>query len=227
MTFQGWVTRPLKGRSGDPSTLGHVTPQGWVTRHPKGGSRDPSRVGPGTGGRLVVGSMSAYARPTHTPETNQPRLGEKPSPGASPCSPKRKGGLLYAGKNRGIFAVVGMGRRGLGVCLQVRQVLAHRAQVSQPHGATGPLIAGIRSPSGVKGRLGHSPGERGRLALRQPPGKSPAQAPDPQVFPAHTVSEELGELLGSVAHGKSRGSLGGREGCCVHGQVPRDPVELL
>ena len=97
--------------------------------------------------------------------------------------------------------MVGLGQRGLLVCLHVGQLLAHRAQVSQPHGARGTLIAGIRSPAGVKGRLGHSPGKRGRLALRHPPGKSPAQAPGPQVFPAHTVSEEMGELLGGVAHG--------------------------
>ena len=108
--------------------------------------------------------------------------------------------------------MVGSGLRGLFVCLHVGQLLAHRAQVSRPHGARGPLIAGIRSPAGVKGRLGHSPGERGRLAIRQPPGKSPAQAPGPQVFRAYTVSEELGELMGSVAHGKSRGPLGGRVG---------------
>ena len=123
--------------------------------------------------------------------------------------------------------MVGSGLRCLFVCLHVGQLLAHRAQVSLPHVARGPLMAGIRSPAGVKGRLGHSPGESGRLAIIQPPGKSPAEAPGPQVFPAHTVSEELGELLGSVAHGKSRGPLGGREGSCVHGQVPRDPVELL
>ena len=65
---------------------------------------------------------------------------------------------------------------------------------------------------GVKERRGHSPGEGGRLALREPLGKSTAQAPGTQVFPAHTVSEELGELLGSVDPGKSCGPLGGRVG---------------
>ena len=88
-------------------------------------------------------------------------------------------------------------------------------------------MAGIRSPAGVKGRLGHSPGESGRLAIIQPPGKSPAQAPGPQVFPAHTVCEELGELLGSVVHGKTLDPQDGREGFCFPGQVPRDPVKLL
>ena len=108
--------------------------------------------------------------------------------------------------------MVGSGLRCLFVCLHVGQLLAHRAQVSRPHVARGPLMAGIRSPGGVKVRLGHSPIERGRLAIRQPPGKSPAQAPGPQVFPVHTVSEELGELLGSVVHGKAHGPLDGREG---------------
>ena len=123
--------------------------------------------------------------------------------------------------------MVGSGLRCLFVCLHVGQLLAHQAQVSRPHVARGPLMAGIRSPAGVKGRLGHSPGERGRLAIRQPPGKYPAEAPGPQVFPAHSVSEERGELLGSVAHGKSRGPLSGREGFCLTEQVRRDPVNLL
>ena len=123
--------------------------------------------------------------------------------------------------------MVGSGLRCLFVCLHVGQLLAHRAQVSRHHVARGPLMAGIRSPAGVKGQLGHSPGERGLLAIRPPPGKSPAQAPGPQVFPVHTVSEELGELLGSVAQGKSRGPLCGREGFCLTEQVRRDPVKLL
>ena len=73
-------------------------------------------------------------------------------------------------------------------------------------------MARCRCPAGVKGRRGHSPGERGRLALREPLGKSPTQAPAPQVVPAHTVSEQLGELQGWVAQGKSCGPLGGRVG---------------
>ena len=179
-----------------------------------------------TRGRLVVGSLSAHARPTYGLETSQPRLGEKPSPGGLPMffhssvTPLRM-------EEKGDLRSGGVGPE-VSVCLPpCRPVAGNRAQVSRPHVARGPLMAGIRSPAGVKGRLGHSPGESGRLAIIQPPGKSPAQAPGPQVFPAHTVSEELGELLGSVAHGKSRGPLGGREGSCVHGQVPRDPVQLL
>ena len=45
VTPQGWVTRLLKGGSGDPSRVGHVTSQRWVTRPLKCGSRDTSRVG--------------------------------------------------------------------------------------------------------------------------------------------------------------------------------------
>ena len=41
-------------------------------------------MGPMTRGRLVVGSLSAHARPTYRLETSQPRLGEKPSPGGLP-----------------------------------------------------------------------------------------------------------------------------------------------
>ena len=150
-----------------------------------------------------------------------PPLGPKPPScgsdkshllGPSPCSSTPQGGPLCGWKKRGMFAVVGSGRRCPLVCLHVGQLLAHPAQVSQPHGVGGPLIVGIRCPTRVKGRRGHSPGERGRLALREPLGKSPAQAPGPQVFPVHTVSEELGDLLGSVAHGKWLGPLCGRVG---------------
>ena len=41
-------------------------------------------MGPVTRGSLVVGSLSAHARPTYRLETSQPRLGEKPSPGVLP-----------------------------------------------------------------------------------------------------------------------------------------------
>ena len=80
-----------------------------------------------------------------------PGLGPKPASrglekshllGASPCTPKRKGGPLYAWKNRGMFAVVGTGQRGIRVCLHVRQVLTQRAQVFEPRGGRGLLIAG-------------------------------------------------------------------------------------
>ena len=158
------------------------------------------------------GNLSAHAWPGLGPKTAIRGLVKIHVQGASPCSPTPQGGPLYGLKKRGIFAVVGSGRRGLQVCLHVSQLLAHPAQVSRPHGVGGPLIAGIRCGARVKGWRGHSPGQRGRLALREPLGKSPTQAPGPQVFPAHTVCEELGELLGSVAHGKSRGPLGGGVG---------------
>ena len=51
-------------------------------------------------------------------------------------------------------------------------------------------------------------------------------------FRAHTWAARahcagLGVLLGSVAQGKSSDHLGGREGFCFPGQVPREPVKLL
>ena len=122
--------------------------------------------------------------------------------------------------------MVGSGLRCLFVCLHVGQLLAHRDQVSRPHVARGPLIAGIRSPAGVKGWFGHSPGERGRLAIRQPPGKSPAQAPGPQDFPAHIVSEELGELREVWTMG-NRTVLWVAGWASVSRQVPRDPVQMV
>ena len=110
--------------------------------------------------------------PASWPETTQPRLRTKAiSWGPPRCSSIRKGGPLYGWKNRGIFAVVGTGRRGLRVCSHVGQLLAPRPSVSVLHGRGGPLMAGCRRPAGLKGRRGHSPGERGH------PGKCPALAP--------------------------------------------------
>ena len=51
-------------------------------------------------------------------------------------------------EERGIFAVVGCGQRGQRVCLHVRQVPAHRAEVFEPRGGRGLLIAGCRCPAG-------------------------------------------------------------------------------
>ena len=159
-----------------------------------------------------MGSLRAHVRPRSWPENRQPQLGEKSSPGGLPMFLHCSRRTPYGWKNRGLYAAVGSGRRGLLVCLHVGQLLPHPAQVSQPHEVGGPLIAGIRCPAGVKGQRGHSPGERGRLALREPLGKSPAQSPSAHVFPAHTVSEGLGEMQGCVAQGKSHDPLGGRVG---------------
>ena len=46
--------------------------------------------------------------------------------------------------------MVGTGRRGLRVCLHVRQLLAHRAQVFEPRGGRGLLIAGCKCPAGSR-----------------------------------------------------------------------------
>ena len=48
------------------------------------------------------------------------------------------------------------------------------------------------------------------LALNR--GRPPARLPGPQVFPRHSASAGVGELLGGVVNGKTRGPLGGREG---------------
>ena len=154
MTSEWWVTEPLKG--------GHVTLQGWV-RRPEGG--------------LWWGSLSAHGRPRSRPETSQPRLREKPSPGASPCSSKRKGAPLYSWKNRGIFAVVGTQRRGLRVCLHVRQVLTKGAQVFEPRGGRGLLIAGCKCPAGSRNGVGTPRATQGtgplESSLENPPPRFP------------------------------------------------------
>ena len=43
-------------------------------------------------------------------------------------------------------------------------------------------------------------------------GRPPARVAGPQVFPRHSASAGVGELLGGVVNGKTRGPLVGREG---------------
>ena len=89
-----------------------------------------------------MGSLSVHRRPTYRPETSQPRLGEKPSPGGLPMFLHSSRRTPLRMEEKGDIAVVGSGQRGLRVCLQVRQELAQRAQVFEPRGGRGLLIAG-------------------------------------------------------------------------------------
>ena len=50
--------------------------------------------------------------------------------------------------------MVGSGQRGLRVWLHVRQVPAHRAQVFEPRGGRGLLIAGCQCPAGSRNGMG-------------------------------------------------------------------------
>ena len=95
-----------------------------------------------TRGRLLVGSLSAHARPTYRPETSQPRLGEKPSPGGLPMflNSSRRTPLRVEEKRD--LRCGASGQRGLRVFLHVRQLLVQRAQVFEPRGGSGLLIAG-------------------------------------------------------------------------------------
>ena len=104
------------------------------------------------------------------PETGQPRLGQKPSPGGLPPVLRS----LYGWKYRGIFGVVVTGPWCLRVCLHVGRILAPPPHVSEPLGGTGPLISGCRCPAVVKEWRGHSTGERGHLDHERAPGKFPS-----------------------------------------------------
>ena len=184
-------------------------------------------MGPVTRGRPVVGSLSAHARPTYRPERSQPRLGEKPSPGGLPV-------FLHSSRRTPLRMEEKWDLRSGGFGPEGSEGLPARTPGAR---TTGPGVGApwrqraaycwMRVSCRVKGWRGHSQGDRGHLAFREFPGKFPAQAPGPQVYPAHSVCARLGVLLASVPQRKSRGPLGGREGSCVHGQVPRDPVELL
>ena len=129
-------------------------------------------------GSLLVGGLPG-ACPAQHPDYKPASYGSENaiSCGLPPSSCIRKRGHLYGRKNRGIFAVVGTGRRGLRVCRYVGQLLAPRPHVSEPHGGRGTLIAGCRCPAGVKGRRGHSAGDREGLGLERVPGKIPSPGP--------------------------------------------------
>ena len=122
--------------------------------------------------------------------------------------------------------MVGSGLRGLFVCLHVGQLLAHRAQVSRHHVARGPLMAGIRSPAGVKGRLGHSPGERGRLVIRHPLENPPPRPPFPKSF-LRTLCLRCWESCWEVWPMGNRAVLWVAGWASVSRQVPRDPVQMV
>ena len=184
-------------------------------------------MSPVTRGRLVVGSLSAHARPWYRPETCQPRLREKPSPGGLPMFLHSSRRTPLQMEEKGDLHSGGFGPEGsVGLPARTPGALTTGPGVRAPwrqRAAYCWMIVSCRD----KGRRGHSQGDRGHLAFREFPGKFPAQASRPQVYPAHSVCARLGVLLGSVPQRKSRGPLGGREGSCVHRQVPRDPVELL
>ena len=61
--------------------------------------------------------------------------------------------------------MVGTGRRGLRVCLHIRQVLAHRAQVFEPRGGRGLLIAGCKCPAGSRDGVGTARATEGTWPL--------------------------------------------------------------
>ena len=125
-------------------------------------------------------SLSAHARPTDRPETTQLRLGEKPSPGGLPMLLHSTRRTPLRMKERVIFEVVCLGQRALRVCLHVRQVPAHRAQVFEPHGGRGLLIAGCKCPAGSRNGMGTPRATLGTGPLESSMGNPPPMPPVPK-----------------------------------------------
>ena len=69
--------------------------------------------------------------------------------------------------------MVGSGQRGLRVCLHVRQVPAHRAQVFEPRGGRGLLIAGCNCPAGSRNGVGTPRATQGTGPLESSMGNPP------------------------------------------------------
>ena len=164
-----------------------------------------------------------------------PGLGPKPDSrssekshvlGAAPCYPKRKGGPLYAWKNRGIFAVVGSGQRCPRVCLHVRPVLAHRAQVLETCGGRGLLIAGCKCPGGSGDGVGTPRATQGTWLLESSLENPPPRPPVPKSV-LRTLSVRGWECCWAVWPRGNRAVLCVAGRASVSTEVPRDPVKLL
>ena len=69
--------------------------------------------------------------------------------------------------------MVGSRQRGLRVCLHVRQVPACRAQVFEPRGGRGLLIAGCKCPAGSRNRMGTPRATQGTGPLESSMGNPP------------------------------------------------------
>ena len=76
--------------------------------------------------------------------------------------------------------MVGSGQMGLRVCLHVRQVPAHRAQVFEPRGGRRLLIAGCKCPAGSRNGIGTPPATQGAGPLESSMGNPPPMPPVPK-----------------------------------------------
>ena len=134
-----------------------------------------------------MGSLSAHARPTYRPETSQPRLGEKPPPGGLPRFFQSSSVTPLRMEEKGDLRSGGFGPEGSGVCLHVRQVPAHRAQVFEPRGGRRLLIAGCKCPAGSRKGMG-TPGRHRAPGPERVPWKIPRPGPRyPSLSLAHCL----------------------------------------
>ena len=76
--------------------------------------------------------------------------------------------------------MVGLGLRCLFVCLHVGQLLAHPAQVFEPHGGRGLLIAGCNCPAGSRNGVGTPRATQGTGPLESSMGNPPPMPPVPK-----------------------------------------------
>ena len=145
--------------------------------------------------------------------------------GASPCSSKRKGEAFYGWKNGGIFALVGTGGRGLRVCLQVGQWLAHRAQVSDPREEEGRLSRDAGVLPGSRDGVGTHRATQDAWPLERPLENPPPRPPVPK-----SVLRTLcgaGSAAGKCGPGEIERSSGWQGGLPLPRQVPRVPVKMV
>ena len=74
--------------------------------------------------------------------------------------------------------------------------------------------------------MGEGPDHLGLLHPARNPGRPPSRLPIPTSSLGILPLQGVGDLLGSLGHGKTPGPLGGRASVQFYGHTPRDPGNL-
>ena len=115
--------------------------------------------------------------PHHSPEPASHALDKSHLLGPPPCSSIGKGDPPYEWENRGVFAVGGMGQRGLWVCGHLTSCLHPSLMCLSPMEAEGRLLRDAGVLRGSRDNVGTPLAREVAWAPKEPPGKSPALAP--------------------------------------------------
>ena len=120
-----------------------------------------------------MGSLSAHARPTYRPETSQLWLGKMPNPGGLPMFFLSSSVTPLQMGEKGDLRSGGFGPEG-SAGLPARTPGARtKAQVFEPRGGRGLLIAGCNGPAGSRKGVGTPRATQGTGPLESSMGNPP------------------------------------------------------